>query len=184
MDIDGTAATVAVETPHLMHQTCPGESPPGMLYKEIQQFELGQGQVQVFAVQRTGETARAKEGIAELQRAVDRAVPAAYRQPQSFQQFIRAGRGQHHIVEMPIDVNRRNASRRNYGHHRDGGSIGCHSAAERPRGGGVAVGIDDRNIGAIAVSVTVVGEGRAQYGMHKGSQPRQSRFEIVRIGEQ
>jgi len=85
VNVDGTDTTVAVEAPRFMHQAGAGQCPAGMLHKEIQQFELGQRQAQVFAVQRPGETGREQEEITELQRAVHCVAPAANRQAQPYQ---------------------------------------------------------------------------------------------------
>jgi len=58
VNVDCTDTTIAVIAPYLVHQAGTGERPTSMLHKEIQQFELGPRQAQIFTVQRSGETGR------------------------------------------------------------------------------------------------------------------------------
>jgi hypothetical protein len=80
--VDRTRLAGAVVAPCLLHQPGSGECLTGMLHKEIQQFELGERQIEVAAAQRRGETGRMQKEVAELQGAVDRAAPAADRKAQ------------------------------------------------------------------------------------------------------
>ena len=168
MNVDGTNTTLTVITPYLMHQPGTAERPASMLYKEIQQLELGERQAQILACQRRGVTGRVKDEVAEFQCALQYAAPTRDRQPQPCVQLGRTGSGQQHIVEMPVDVNRHEIGWRHDGHDRDGRCSSRQPPARPARRREVGACVDNRDVRAVmVVPVGEVGEGRVPYRLGK-----------------
>ena len=71
VDVDRADAAVAVIAPHLVHEPGTAERPTGVLHQEVQQFELGQRQTQILAVQRRRVAGRVQDEVAELKGAAE-----------------------------------------------------------------------------------------------------------------
>ena len=156
VNVDRTDAAVAVIAPHLVHEASPRERPPRVLHQEAQQFEFRQRQAEVPPVERSGEAARVKDQFTEPQGAVHRAAPTGDGQSQARLQFVRGGCRRHHVVEMPVDIDRHEVRRRHDGHHRDRRVAGRQSSAEAAGRREVGACIDDRDVGGAVLPVAVV----------------------------
>jgi hypothetical protein len=99
-----------------------------------------------------------KDKVAELERARKRAAPTVDRQPQPCLQLGRAGSGQQHVVEMPVNVYLDEVRRGDDGHDGYGCCVSSQASTSPASCRKVGPSVDDRDVSAMMETVGAVAQ--------------------------